>query len=54
LNLLTNCVMAWNAVYMGAAIDGLRIDGHPAQDADLAHLSPCRYEQSTPTASTAF
>src|SRR5206468_7050883 len=27
LNLLTNCVIAWNTVYMAAAIDRLRIDG---------------------------
>ena len=48
LNLLTNCVIAWNTIYMGAAIDRLRIDGHPVQDADLAYLSPCRYEHINP------
>ena len=37
LNLLTNAVIAWNTVYMAAAIDRLRIDGHPVQEADLAH-----------------
>jgi hypothetical protein len=35
LNLSTNAVIAGNAVYMAAAIDRLRIDGHPVQDADL-------------------
>jgi hypothetical protein len=35
LNLSTNAVIAGNAVSMAAAIDRLRIDGHPVQDADL-------------------
>ncbi|MBV8310264.1 MAG: Tn3 family transposase, partial [Planctomycetaceae bacterium] len=48
LNLLTNAVIAWNTVYMAAAIDRLRIDGHPVQEADLAHLSPCRHEHINP------
>src|SRR5262249_19341032 len=30
----------------------LRTDGHPVQDADLAHLSPCRYEHFNPYGST--
>jgi TnpA family transposase len=54
LNLLTNCVIVWNTVYMAAAIDRLRIDGHPVQDADLAHLSPCRYEHINPYGKYAF
>ena len=54
LNLLTNCVIAWNTVYMAAAIDRLRIDGHPVQEADLAHLSPCRYEHINPYGKYAF
>ena len=28
LNLVTNAVIAWNTVYMAAAIDRLRVDGH--------------------------
>jgi TnpA family transposase len=48
LNLLTNSVIAWNTVYMSAAIERLRIEGHPIQEADLAHLSPCRYEHINP------
>ena len=36
--------IAWNTVYMAAAIDRLRIDGHPVQESDLTHLSPCRHE----------
>jgi TnpA family transposase len=54
LNLLTNCVIAWNTVYMTAAIDRLRINGHPVQEADLAHLSPCRYEHINPYGKYAF
>ena len=54
LNLLTNAVIAWNTVYMAAAIDRLRIDGHPVQEADLAHLSPCRYEHINPYGKYAF
>ena len=54
LNLLTNCVIAWNTVYMAAAIDRLRIDGHPVQESDLSHLSPCRYEHINPYGKYAF
>jgi TnpA family transposase len=54
LNLQTNCVIAWNTVYMGAAIDRLRIDGHPVQDVDLAHLSRCPYEHINPYGKYAF
>jgi len=48
LNLLTNCVITWNTVYMAAAIDQLRREGHAVQDSDLAYLSPCRCEQINP------
>src|SRR5260370_35658740 len=44
LNLLTNCVITWNTVYMAAAIDQLRQEGYAVQESDLAYLSPCRYE----------
>jgi hypothetical protein len=47
-------VIAWNTVYIAAAIDRLRIDGHPVQDADLAHVSPCRYEHINPYGKYAF
>ena len=33
---------------MTAAIDRLRIGGHPVQDADLTHASPYRYEHINP------
>lgn len=48
LNLLTNAVIAWNTVYMAAAIDRHRIDGHSVQETDLGHPSPCRYEHINP------
>jgi hypothetical protein len=54
MNLLTNCVIAWNTVYMAAALDRLRIDGHPVQESDLSHLSPCRYEHINPYGKYAF
>jgi hypothetical protein len=41
-------------VYMTAAIDRLRIHGHPVQEADLAYLSPCRYEHVNPYGKYAF
>jgi Tn3 transposase DDE domain len=48
LNLLTNCVITWNTVYMAAAIDQLRQEGYAVQESDLAYLSPCRYEHINP------
>ncbi len=32
----------------------LRINGHPVQEVDLAHLSPCRYEHINPYGKYAF
>jgi TnpA family transposase len=54
LNLLTNAVITWNTVYMAAAIDQIRREGHAVQDSDLAHLSPCRYEHINPYGKYAF
>ncbi len=48
LNLLTNAVVAWNTVYMAAAIDQLRQEGYPVQEEDIVHLSPARYEHINP------
>jgi hypothetical protein len=44
LALLSNAVIAWDTVYMAAAVDRLRIDGHAVQETDPGHLTPCRYE----------
>ena len=48
LNLLTNAVIAWNTVYMAAAIDQLRAEGQTVNEEDMAHLSPARYEHINP------
>lgn len=48
LNLLTNAVVAWNTVYMAAAIDQLRAEGYPVRDEDIVHLSPARFEHVNP------
>jgi TnpA family transposase len=48
LNLLTNAVVAWNTVYMAAAIKQLRREGYPIRDEDIAHLSPARHEHINP------
>jgi TnpA family transposase len=48
LNLVTNAVIAWNTVYMAAALEELRAEGHVITDADAAHLSPARYEHLNP------
>jgi len=48
LNLLTNAVVAWNTVYMTAAIDQLKREGHTVVEEDLSHLSPARYEHLNP------
>ena len=44
LNLVTNAVVVWNTRYIAAAADALREGGHEVRDADLAHLSPTRFE----------
>jgi hypothetical protein len=54
LNLLTNTVIAWNTVYMAAAIERIRTDGRPIPDSDPAHLSPCWYEHFNPCGTYAF
>jgi TnpA family transposase len=43
LNLLTNAVIVWNTVYMQAALEAIRQEGYPVQEADLAHLWPIRF-----------
>jgi hypothetical protein len=48
LNLVTNAVVLWNTVYMGAVLDQLRSEGHNVDDGDVAHLSPARYAHINP------
>ena len=40
--------VAWNTVYMAAAIEQLRVEGHAVRDADLVYLSPARFEHLNP------
>ena len=48
LNLVTNAVVLWNTVYLSAVLDQLRSEGHPVDEADVAHLSPARYAHINP------
>ena len=48
LNLLTDAVILWNTVRYGEILDGLRAEGYPVNDEDLAHLSPTRYGHVNP------
>jgi TnpA family transposase len=47
LNLLTNAVVAWNTVYIQAALDDLEPKGHFG-DVDRSHLSPAIYGHVNP------
>ena len=44
LNLVTNSVITWNTVYMNAAIEQLKKEGHEIQEKDVQHIWPTRYE----------
>jgi len=48
LNLMTNVVVAWNTVQMASVIEGLKAEGYPVTDEEVAHLSPARYEHINP------
>jgi TnpA family transposase len=48
LNLITNAVVTWNTLYMEAAINQLRREGHQINDEDISRLSPTRYEHLNP------
>ena len=48
LNLITNAVIVWNTVYMNAAIEQLKAEGYPIDEADIKHLSPARHEHVNP------
>lgn len=48
LTLMTNAVITWNTVYIAAALEDLKSDGVSVADADVEHLSPCRYEHVNP------
>ncbi len=40
LGLVLNCLVLWNTLYIDAALDQLRAQGHPVADEDVARLSP--------------
>lgn len=40
LGLVVNLVVLWNTIYIDAALDQLRADGHAVLDDDVARLSP--------------
>jgi TnpA family transposase len=61
LTLLTNAIVCWNTVYINAALDHLRDNGHGVTEDQIRHLSPTthdhvnrfgRYDFHTPTAPT--
>jgi len=37
-------VVLWNTIYMDAALDRLRAEGHDVQPADVARLSPLAFK----------
>ncbi len=44
LNLVVNAITVWNTVYMQAALDQLKSEGHEINEDDIRHLSPARSE----------
>ena len=48
LTLVTNAVVAWNTVYVGAVLAQLRGEGHAITDETLGHLSPALYGHVNP------
>ena len=48
LTLVTNAVVTWNTVYIGAVVEELRTKGHVITDETLGHLSPALYDHINP------
>ena len=44
LDLVLNMIVLWNTIYMEAALNQLRTDGHLVEDEDVARLSPLLHE----------
>jgi TnpA family transposase len=44
LGLVLNMIVLWNTIYMDVALNQLRAEGYPVEDADLARLSPLLHE----------
>jgi TnpA family transposase len=48
LNLVVNCCVVWNTIYMQAVIAQVRAEGIEVEESDLVHLAPARYEHVNP------
>jgi TnpA family transposase len=44
LGLVLNMIVLWNTIYMEVALDQLRAEGYPVEDADVVRLSPLLHE----------
>jgi hypothetical protein len=44
LGLVLNMIVLWNTIYMEAALEQLRADGHTVKNEDVARLSPLLHE----------
>jgi hypothetical protein len=44
LGLVVNMIVLWNTLYVEAALNQLRLEGHPVLEADVARLSPLVHE----------
>jgi TnpA family transposase len=44
LGLVVNIIILWNTIYMDAALDQLRSEGHNLRDEDVARLSPLGFD----------
>lgn len=44
LGLVVNVIVLWNTIYMDAALDRLRAEGHDVRDEDVARLSPLGFD----------
>jgi TnpA family transposase len=48
LNLVTNAVITWNTIYIAAAVERLRAEGHAIADEELAHVAPMMFKHVNP------
>jgi hypothetical protein len=44
LNLVTNCIVAWNTTYLAPTLQAVRSDGHEVTDEAIGHLSPALHD----------
>ena len=43
MNLVTNIVITWYTVYIAAAIEQLKAEGHPVNDEDVSYQWPTKF-----------